>query len=641
MRKALAALLLISIILFSSIGLAVYTLPKWGPQLSKHLLKSYEIDLQQISFGHINWQQAELNNVRLTYRNTLWHADQIQLNYAWHNLRQAQLDSVLIPQLTLTIKPAVTHPLPTPPTNFSNFLPSRWMDKLPVKQLTISDLTLQLPTHNLHGNLEFSDQQLSLTLTTHLLAQKPQPEKQLQLAALIQQDNQIQLALNQVDANQTADSILTIQSTLDNVNLNGKLDATAEKILRLLKELDLFHTDLQLQGPIHANWQWPFTTLTSATSQADLLQHLVVHLNYAGEMQLSKNLVLWGLNKLKLQSQLQLTTQQINGTLKIQDADDLIHFNGQLQHQFGSAQGELNLIMQPLIFTESQAFLPKLFPQWPYPFDFTQGTLSHTANLHWQNTQLQGDHQFNFNQVGAFYQKMLFKGIDSQMQLKHQNQSGWQLQGKSVNIAEIDQGLVLHKLHCELRATSAQIALQDLKADLFGGHALAQTMIYDIATGSSLFNVGLQGIQLQEVLKTQSRLRGEGLVDGLLPVRIRNNTISLQKGQITSRPPGGVLQLQTDQSTSKNLGPTDLQLAIQLLKNFHFQQLAMQVDYVPSGDLSLATQFKGSNPDWQQGRAVNFNLNLNQNVPALLAGMQLSQNISEKLEQRIKALYKP
>ena len=73
-----------------------------------------------------------------------------------------------------------------------------------------------------------------------------------------------------------------------------------------------------------------------------------------------------------------------------------------------------------------------------------------------------------------------------------------------------------------------------------------------------------------------------------------------------------------------------------VLEDFHYTVLSSQVDYGENGNMILGLRLQGSNPDFQQGRQVNLNVTLEENIPALLASLQLSGKVSEIIQQRVQ-----
>ncbi len=620
-------------------GVSLITAPLWIPTLTRLLLHEYAIDLQSIEIKQINSQQASFKNVQVNYQQWSLQAADITLNYQWSDLLHAKIQNIHIPQLQVVSIKKITTDETAPTFNINTFLPQHWLPNLPFLSLQIDDLQLQLPTRNLEGSVEFSDQQLSLALQNN--------NTQLQFATLIQADNQIQLTLHQ-----RQQSVFSIQSqplTSDKVQGNIKIDVAAAQAL--LKELQLFKTEFGLDGTALGQWQIPLSS-SSQNLKAELRQ-LSADLQFDGKLKLPSSWPTYGLAQLKLQAQLHITPQQLNGKLDFQDSSQLLQGSAELQQQLQSPlkpqlssapptplKGSLKVEVQPLVFQENIVFLPKVFPQWPYPIDFSSGKIDIRSDIHWSATDFSAQHQVHTQQLQGFYQRLLFQGVNTELRITQGSNETLQISTPNIQIDSIDNGILVKHLHFAFAANPQQIILNQLQGDLFGGKLLTPRITYDIATHSSAFDLQLQQLQLHNLLTLQQRIEGNGILDGALPVRIRNNAISIENGSLQSRPPGGQIQLTTDANTKKNMTHPDLQLAMNLLENFQFSSLHTQLDYLSAGDLKIQTQFSGNNPQWQQGRAVNFNLTLNENIPALLQTLQLSQNLSEKLEQRIKALYK-
>jgi hypothetical protein len=77
-----------------------------------------------------------------------------------------------------------------------------------------------------------------------------------------------------------------------------------------------------------------------------------------------------------------------------------------------------------------------------------------------------------------------------------------------------------------------------------------------------------------------------------------------------------------------------VKMVVEALSNFQYQVLDVTSDYKPGGDLNLQIRLEGENPDWQEGQPVHLNLNLEENIPALLRSLQLSGEITERVREQ-------
>ena len=79
-----------------------------------------------------------------------------------------------------------------------------------------------------------------------------------------------------------------------------------------------------------------------------------------------------------------------------------------------------------------------------------------------------------------------------------------------------------------------------------------------------------------------------------------------------------------------------MQLVTQSLEDFHFTTLNSQVNYDQQGTLSLAMRLEGQNPAIEQGRPIHFNINLQEDIPSLLASLQLTDKVNDIIKQRVQ-----
>ena len=69
-----------------------------------------------------------------------------------------------------------------------------------------------------------------------------------------------------------------------------------------------------------------------------------------------------------------------------------------------------------------------------------------------------------------------------------------------------------------------------------------------------------------------------------------------------------------------------IQLALDALTDLRFDLLDLTLDYQPSGDALMRARLKGYNPAWQQGRPVDLNLNIEENLLDLLRTLRLTDD---------------
>ena len=64
--------------------------------------------------------------------------------------------------------------------------------------------------------------------------------------------------------------------------------------------------------------------------------------------------------------------------------------------------------------------------------------------------------------------------------------------------------------------------------------------------------------------------------------------------------------------------------------------LSSEVELDQAGNLLLGLSLGGRNPNQFDGRQVNFNINLEQNLDPLLQSLRLSDTLVKKIEERLQ-----
>ncbi|MXX11269.1 MAG: hypothetical protein F4Z68_07780 [Nitrospira sp. SB0667_bin_9] len=101
------------------------------------------------------------------------------------------------------------------------------------------------------------------------------------------------------------------------------------------------------------------------------------------------------------------------------------------------------------------------------------------------------------------------------------------------------------------------------------------------------------------------------------------------------RPPGGVIRFAPLDETRQMLvrAKPEMELVLRALENFRYDVLRALVSYQEDGTLLLETRLEGKNPDMKEAPPVHFNLNVQENVPALLQSVQVVKDIENQLEK--------
>ena len=646
------------------------------------------LDKQQI---YINWQDAQLTSNALSF-------EQLTIQYQQQSLQLEQVSLSWLyqnyPLQKLTVGKAsgvVSQELfagESSQTSTQN--PLELVKYLP-KQLVLEQLNIYAPAWGrVVGGLQISSQenllhpyqlQANLTateLTGDLLASIP-PEfhpDSVQLTINKRQTDAVNLleaASFDIDLQAQGAASFALQATVDlttvpwtasfqDAVLSAQLsrwqqaDLQAE-LIDLQTKFSALVTTQQLQVNLQKGTQLQLSALKVA--EDIVLRNLLLELEVS-QLQVS------GLNKpalvMELDAPLTLNVKQaqvagvakqslgfkgrIFGELPTINLMGKLTNNQGLQGKYSEQKVTARVDLDEVFFKSGNPFQALIPDMWPEILILNSGRFKLNSQLNWQPDQGLAL-TFNGNASGLHGElnRSLLEGLTFKLQgsLKGDQLSLIfpELQIQQLNPGVPVEPLTITKLAVQVPLSKPEatgLSWQRIQAGLLNGQVLAKQGSLALNKVSQL-PVELQGVEIQELLRIYPAegLQGVGIVDGNLPFRfdLAKQQFSVDNGQLATRAPG---YLKFDNEKIKALGQSNqaMRIVTDALEDFHYDVLSGQVHYDESGKLVMNLRLEGRNPDLEKGRPIHFNINLEEDIPALLASLQLSGKVSETIQQRIK-----
>ena len=211
-------------------------------------------------------------------------------------------------------------------------------------------------------------------------------------------------------------------------------------------------------------------------------------------------------------------------------------------------------------------------------------------------------------------------------------------------VGELDPGVPLRQLsvqqasyngHLE-RLEQGTLSWNSLEGQVLGGRFSLPSSRLSLA-GESRLQVQLEAVQLQEALTLYPAdgLQGYAVIDGTIPLLVTPQGVFVEAGRLQAREPGQ-LRFQSEQIRALGKANPGMQLVADALDDFHFKVLNSGLDYEPSGKLLFNIRLEGENPAVEKGRPIHLDLSLEEDLPALLASIQLGNHVSETIQERIR-----
>jgi len=427
-------------------------------------------------------------------------------------------------------------------------------------------------------------------------------------------------------------------------------------------------TDLDLKFSGRAIWQnnqlqveatKPVDLTTGYSQPALLIQQLQLH---AKSLQLELNPSEWAKTQLKseLSVELKQLQQPMLNTLDWSWTGTAFYQQGQAQIQ-GRLSNSLSLLLEHKVQLAEQTLnvswtLPEVFflagnplqlgPFWPELLTLQKGKASGQGQFGFDLSRMALTGQQTklvLRDLTGIFDRTVFSGLSTQLQLFSQGKD-WSVQTEDLKVQQINHGLIMGPLALNaVYNTTApdwfkgRLGLKQLQLALFGGQVTAREQQIDLTQDTKIL-LQLDKLQLAELLKQHpsADITGQGTVSGTLPLSIEQGKLTVAQGAIAALAPGGKIAYQSDKAQAMAQSNQGMKIVVQALQNFHFSALSAAVSYSKEGQLLLALKLEGNNPDFEQGRAVNFSINLEENLPAMITSLQLAGQVSDLVKKRVQ-----
>ena len=402
----------------------------------------------------------------------------------------------------------------------------------------------------------------------------------------------------------------------------GQLQGAEMRMQQLKASSNALHLSAQHQAGVLQSWQ-----LQGPTSLS--LQQL-------HQAQLKPQGWQW-------QGQLAASEAQIKLDGKLGNDADL-QLSLQLQHS--NAAGLTLQAKLAELFLRSGNPLQQSFSAWPALLNLSDGRLNAKASLSLATNASapSGTLELTGKGLGGIYDRTELSGLDTRLQLQlDPRQVKVELQ--ELQLQQANPGIPLGPLQfsASYQAPLAtldkgRLQVRQARGELVGGSVQLDPGQWNLAEGDLLLPLRVRGLELEQlfILYPTEGLAGSGTLDGLLPLRLGSAGATIEQGQLAARQPGGQLQFHSERIRALGRSNPAMQLVTQSLEDFRYATLSSQVNYDQHGKLQLDIRLEGQNPAIEKGRPIHFNISLEEDIPTLLASLQLTDKVNEIIKQRVQ-----
>ncbi len=286
--------------------------------------------------------------------------------------------------------------------------------------------------------------------------------------------------------------------------------------------------------------------------------------------------------------------------------------------------------------------------EWPELLTINRGKITASGDISINNGGLTSSNQLLLGDVAGIYDRSLFAGLNSTISVAVADNSV-QLSTADLQLNRLNYGFEMGPLRLMASASlpiatpeQLQVNLQQAELQVMQGIISANEQQLNFGVAENQLILQLQQIDLASLLQQHpsSDLTGNGKLSGTVPITINAKGVSVKEGLVAAEAPGGRLQYKSDSTSAMAKTNTNMKLVFDALENFQYSILSSKISYDTSGKLILGLKLHGSNPTLQQGRAINLNVNLEEDLPALITSLQLTNKLNDVITQRVQQYLK-
>ena len=286
--------------------------------------------------------------------------------------------------------------------------------------------------------------------------------------------------------------------------------------------------------------------------------------------------------------------------------------------------------------------LADTFTAWPAALEVSDGRVETALSARFpsQGFRVQGD--LVFDNLDGLYDRTAWTGLDGRVNLNLDNDHV-NVRTSDLVLDALNPGIALRDVRVAglYRSPRDQIAndtlvLDQASSELLGGEVRVTPGEWQLADMPLRISLELSGIELAKLMQVYPAegLAGSGLLQGAIPVRVGPEGVSIDVGQVQAVAPGGTLKLPADRLKGMAQGNQAMALVVQAMENFHYSVLNSTIDYAQDGTLMLGLRLEGSSPEVRDGHPIVLNINLEEDIPALLTSLQLSGRVNEAVTEK-------
>ncbi|MGF2736236.1 intermembrane phospholipid transport protein YdbH family protein [Marinobacter sp. DUT-1] len=295
--------------------------------------------------------------------------------------------------------------------------------------------------------------------------------------------------------------------------------------------------------------------------------------------------------------------------------------------------------------SQASRILGETLEQWPAGIEISDGRLSAQARVRLPDTGPELEGKVIASGMSGIADRMAWTGLNGTLELSLDD--ALIARTSELQLEQLNPGVPLGPVsitgsyRAPLQAlTKGKVSLIRGHAGFLGGEIRVKPGEWSLADLPVTVPVWLNDIQVDRLMTVYPAegLAGSGTLEGEVPLVIDSDGVEVAGGNIRAVAPGGTLRLPADRLQALARNNETMDLVVRALQNFNYSVLSSTIDYDQKGTLNLGLRLEGNNPQVRDGHPIVVNLNLQEDIPALLTSLQLSGRVNEAVTEKVRKM---
>ena len=306
-----------------------------------------------------------------------------------------------------------------------------------------------------------------------------------------------------------------------------------------------------------------------------------------------------------------------------------------------SARAELRL--HPVVLEEGGLQPAAIFPFLEGQIEGARGSVEAAGTVNWDGVRAGGEIDLALREIGFAAGAAEVSGVNGLIEIRGPFPP-LTPPGQLVSIALLEIGLELTNglFEFQLRPDGL-LELREAEWQWAGG-VVRSAGLFDPMADSQEAVLAVDGVDLSELLALVDLegLEGTGTLEGEIPIFRSGEIVTVREGELRSTPEGGRIRYRSA-SAAEALAQQGygIEQLLGALDDFHYDVLGLIVDGEAQGEVEVAVHLGGFNPNYQRGRRVELNLNVEARLADLLRAGLVAYRVPEVILKELDGFQVP